>query len=152
VDLASLLGGFLQRMRLLWLFPRLVIGAEGTAWVCTDDHVPIYVYPSSPSPLAHRHVDVDARLWNKGSQPVTAFEVTDAEAAGQILVPEKPNHFGAFEETTLPVEGGRVAQRFRLNPPDGEELRAGPGDEVCLKVRLSRGPARSLRLRLANGR
>jgi hypothetical protein len=146
VDFVSLLGGLVQRLRLGWLFNRFLVGVEGRATICTDDHIAIYFYPSPPRPPAPRHVDVSAQLWNNGSQPLTAFEVTDAEAASQVLVPEDPGNHGSFKEVTLEVGGRRVEEDFQLRPPKGEELQAQGGDEVRLRIRMNRGPGRSVKL------
>lgn len=135
-----------SRARLPWLFPRLGVGAEGEAWLCTSDHVPILVLGAPPRPPAPLHIDVELRLWNKAPAPITVFELLRAEAAGEVLGWREPGYLGAFEEATLDVGGRRTRNRFELRPPDGEELRARPRDRLTLKLRTSRG--RPLRVTL----
>jgi len=143
--------GLVSRIRLSWLFPRLSIGAEGEARLCTSAHSLVIVLgvPERPAPL---HVDVELGLWNKSGIPVTVFEPVQAEAAGQALCWEEPGYLGAFREVTLEVGGRRQHESFRLHPPEGEELRAQPGDRLVLRLRRSSGRPRKVKLNIAERR
>jgi hypothetical protein len=135
---------FGEWLGLSWIFPSLGIGYNGTARLCTSDHVPIYVagVEHAPGPL---HVDVDMKLWNKTARSLTIFEPRGARATGQSLEWEEAGYIGSFKEATLHPDGGRVDEDFRVDPPHGDELVARAGDK--LTVDLSRNRGRRLRVR-----
>jgi len=146
VEPGSVVLSAIQRLRLSWLFPGLLIAGEGEAHLCTDEHIPIYVSGSTPPPRP-LHLDVQLKLWNRaGTQPITVFELKGSEAANQQLTPGQGGFAAYFEEATLEPSGRRVQQYFRLDPPDGEELRAQVGDEVTFRIRASRGRPRSFQI------
>lgn len=149
MELSSLFGSILDRIRLSSLFPGLAIALEATVKLCTGEHIPIFVLGGPPAPPAPLHVDVTLRIWNRGQHPITVFEVLPGEAAGQVLVPDQPGYLGAFEEVTLEVGGRRSEQRVRLRPPEGQPLAAQAGDRLRFTLKVSRGRPRRATMRIS---
>ncbi len=143
--------GLVSRIRPSWLFPSLSIGAEGGAKLCTSAH-PMILPLEGPERTGSLHLDVELDLWNKSRIPVTVFEPVDATACGQRLLWKRRGYWGAFKEATLGVGGGRQHESFRLDPPDGEELRAQVGDRVILRLRLNSGRPRKVKLPITERR
>jgi hypothetical protein len=77
--------GFLERIRVSALIPRLDIAVEGTARLCTDEHIPIYVAGAPDPPPGPLHIDVSLDMWNKRHRRVAVLEQRHARAAGQDL-------------------------------------------------------------------
>lgn len=144
-------GGFLthlaSRLRLSAIAPALAMGVEGEARLCTFDHDAPMILPGPPIPRAPLHLDVEVKLWNRGVQSFTVFEVRNPRAAGQSVVPVPTGYRGALREVTLESSGNREQDSFRLNAPDGTELVAKPGDLLTFKFRTSR-PGRWRRVEL----
>jgi hypothetical protein len=51
-----------------------------------------------------------------------------------------------FREMTLDSGARPEEQHVELCPPQGEELKAGPGDDVTVKLLLTRGRTRNLKM------
>jgi hypothetical protein len=138
--------GLARGFQVSYIAPRIGIGSEGRAEICTDDHLigVMWVGAEAPArPATPRHLDVRLKLWNKTATPITVFDVTRAEAASRTLEPE------GFDEATLAVGGTRPEQNFILWPARDDALRADVGDKLRLRVRRSR--SRALRIRLQVG-
>lgn len=137
LDLAA---GLAER---LWA-SRVRVGASGTAWPCDYDHVPIWVLGTDPATRRQpMHLDVELKLWNRGTQPVSLLEDLEAEAAGQRLLQGDEFTNKRFEGTTLVVGAAPVLSRFNLRPPTGEQLAARAGDELKLGLAPTRGRMRA---------
>jgi len=83
VGVLDLGGSVLDRLRLSALWPRLDVAVEGTARLCTDDHVLVAFVPLEGEwrRTIATHVDVGLALWNKGNRRLAVLEVRNAKAA-----------------------------------------------------------------------
>ena len=132
----TLLGKVLGWIPSPWSGVRL--GTEASARLCTDGHPLVwFLGDDRPWPKARQHIHVTLRLWNRTEHRTTVLEVT-AWAAGQRLVPE-------FREMTLDPGAKPEEQWVQLDPPKGEELKAGLGDTVTVELLLTRGRTRKLK-------
>jgi hypothetical protein len=129
--------GLLEKLRLSVLMPRLEIGVEGSARLCTDDHVPIYVAGVEHDPIA-LHIDVSLELWTKGRDRVAILEERGGRAAGQALREGTEIGSGLFRPITLEPGAPKVENWFSLMPLEGGALQAAQGDRVEFRLRLGR--------------
>ncbi len=53
------------KLRLAAVAPSLDIAVEGSARLCTSDHIPIFVLGAPDPPPGPVHLDVSLRMWNK---------------------------------------------------------------------------------------
>jgi hypothetical protein len=135
--------------RALWLVVDTVrppIVLEGKAKVCDSGH-PFVISLYQEWPRGPLHIDVDGQLHNRGQQTTTVIDVLDARAAGQTLSPPGGYH-GFGKDVTLEPGGERQKVSFCLNPPEGQQLAAKPGDTLTFKLRLTRGGLRAPRVKL----
>ena len=138
--------GLLDRLRLSALMPRVDIGVEGTAKLCTQDHGMFVIFPGNPPRTIAQHVDVSLDLWNKGNRgPVALIELRRARAARQPL----DDGIDPFRPLTLDQGSVKSESYFALAPTEGSPLQADEGDRVDFSLRLGRnGRDRRVRLRL----
>jgi hypothetical protein len=146
--------GFLERIRVSALIPRLDIAVEGTARLCTDEHIPIYVAGAPDPPPGPLHIDVSLDMWNKGHQRVAVLEQRHARAAGQDLRDGTTLGTGSFTALTLELGEPKTHCYFSLSPfTQDEPLAARAGDRVEFGLRLGRnGRDRHVRLDIAERR
>jgi hypothetical protein len=142
VGLLDLGVGILEKLRVSRLVPRLEIGMEGSARICTDDHVPIHVLGAPDRPGVEPHLDVSLKLWTKGSERVALLDVLEPKAAGQTLHQGSEIGGHGFQELTLEPGATRTGSDFQLSAPEGQMLRAGHGDDVLFRLRLGRNGRR----------
>jgi hypothetical protein len=140
--------GLLDRVRISALMPRVDIGVEGTAKLCTQDHVMVFYLPMGAdlNRTIAQHIDVSIELWNKGNRgPVALIELRAAKAARQPL----DDRIDPFRPLTLEQGSLKMESYFALAPTDGRPLKAAEGDWVAFSLRLGRnGRDRRVRLRL----
>lgn len=116
-------------------------GHEASAHLCTDGHPVAWFVGGTeqPWPRGPLHIDVSLRLWSRTEHRTTVRSV-EASAAGQRL---HPYH---FREMTLDPGAKPEEQWPRFDAPDGEALKAGPGDTVTVELLLTRGRRKKLKL------
>lgn len=139
--LETLLGKLLAWIPAPWSGVRL--GHEASARLCTDGHPVVWFVGGAeqPWPRGPLHIDVALRLWSRTGDRTTVRDMA-ASAAGQRLHPYQ------FREMTL-ESGAKPEQQWpRLEPPDGEPLRAGAGDTVAVELLLTRGRMKKLKVRI----
>jgi hypothetical protein len=118
MDVGGPLTTLASHRRPSWLFPSLGIGAEGAAWLCTSDHLPIYVLGAPPPPPAPLHVDVRLRLRNKTQVPITVLGVP-LRGGSRSAPPPRPARLPGS------IRGGDP--RGRRSPSRGTFPAASPG-------------------------
>jgi hypothetical protein len=129
----------LERLRLGVLVPSLDIAVEGSARLCTSDHIPIYVLGAPDPPPGPVHIDVSLRMWNKGTQRIALLEQREARAAGQELRNGTLAAWSAFEPLTLEPGDPMKEVGFTLSPvAQDEPLAASSGDQVKFRLRTGR--------------
>jgi hypothetical protein len=131
--------GLLERVRLAAFMPRLDIAVEGSARLCTSEHIGIYFAGAPAPPPGPVHIDVLLDMWNKGHQRVAVIEVRNAQATGQDL--RDSTGFGSSRAGELTLEPGapKTSHHFRLSPSVKDEpLAAHAGDRVTFRLRLGR--------------
>jgi hypothetical protein len=106
-------------------------------WVSAD------MPPRQRGPL---HVDVDAKVHNRGQQLLTLIGIDDIVAGGQTL---GLDGMSAFKDVTLEPGGERVPLYFTASPPGDELLTATLGEALTFKLRLTRGGLRAPRVKLS---
>lgn len=110
-----------------------------TARLCTGSHILISL-GGRPLPRAPLHVDVMMKLW------VPEHRTTVRELAAMASSQRFDTTRYAFQPITL-EPGARPEERtVVLDPPDGEQLRAGAGEKVALTLRLTRGWRKKLKV------
>jgi hypothetical protein len=133
--------GLLQRLRLSRLWPSFEIQAEGSAALCSSHHVLVRFVPMDgpvrDRPVA-RHLDISLELLTKGRERVALVKLLGAKAAGQEIREGSEGAGSGFQALSLEPGTPPVTSYFQLQAPEGEELRAGPGDEVFFRIRLGR--------------
>jgi hypothetical protein len=146
MGLLDLAVSILGRFRLSRLAPRTEIAARGSAKLCRSEHLMIYF-----AGMAHRlvapHLDISLEFLTKGREPVALTDFTHARSAGQEL--RQGSEVGGRDFKPLSLEPGKpwVESWFQLQAPEGEELRARPGDDVAIRFQLGRN-SRPLLVRL----
>ena len=133
--LSTLLGRLLDLA-----FRRVRLQHQVTASLCTYRH-PIAFYLGDPPPRGPLHVDVSTELWVPEHR--TTVRNIAAEAAGQPL---QTNISFRFVPMTLEPGAKPEKQELALGPPEGESLRAKPGDRLKLTLVLTRGRPRTLKV------
>ena len=126
--------------------PRLDIGVEGTAKLCTDEHGMFVIIPGGERRTIAQHIDVSLEFWNKGYRgPVALIELRGARAARQPL----DDRIEEFRPLTLEQGSPKKESWFALAPTDGSPLKADEGDWVAFSLRLGRnGRDRRVRFRI----
>lgn len=135
--LDALLGKVLGWIPSPWSGVRLqhVVAAR----LCSLVH-PTYFSYDHPLPRGELHIDFALELWSK-EKPTTVRAVV-AEAAGQSLV---------SNWTAVQLEGNGVPvlrDPELLRAPKGEVLKAQAGDELRLRLELTRGRSRTLKVNI----
>lgn len=119
------------------------LGHEASARLCTDGHPVAWIAGAdSEWPSGPLHVDVSLKLWSR-TEHRTTVRAIEATAASQQLLPYH------WTEMTLDAGAKPEEQWPRLEPPEGEALRAKVGDVVNVKLLLTRGRPKSLVISIA---
>ncbi len=130
--------GLFGKLRLGAVAPSPGIGVEGTARLCTSDHIPIYVLGAPDPPPGPVHIDVSLRMWNKGSERIAVLEQREARAARQDLRDGAMAAWSSFEPLTLEPGEPKKEVNFTLSPVQDEPLAAAVGDQVEVRLRVGR--------------
>jgi hypothetical protein len=146
VGLLDLAVSILGRFRLPRIVPSTEIAARGSAKLRRSEHLGIY-FVGMEKRLVAPHLDISLELLTKGHEPVALVDLAGAKAADQEL--RQGSEVGGRDFTPLSLEPGKpwVDSWFQLQAPEGEELRAGPGDDVAIRFQLGRN-SRPLPVRL----
>jgi hypothetical protein len=133
--LASILG-WLSNL----VFRRVRLQHRVTASLCTYGH-PIIFYLGDPVSRGPLHVDITMELWVPEHR--TTVRDIEAQAAGQLL-----DRYVTFTFTAMTLEPGTKPEKqtVALAPREGEALRAKVGDRLKLKLLLTRGRPRQLKV------
>jgi hypothetical protein len=142
--------GLFDRMRLAALLPQVDVAVEGTARLCTDDHMFVAFIPmEGERPSIAAHIDVSLQLWNKGNRRIAVLEVRNAKAANQAL----KDGIKPFSSLTLEPGSPKIEAYFTLSPADGSTLSPSEGDRLEFALRLGRnGRDRRVTLRIGSAR
>ena len=89
------------------------------------------------------NVDVKAKVHNRGQQLLTIIEVIDARSERTGCPRTRST------KSTLEPGGKREPLYSKLTPAEGD-LEASTGDSLVLKLRLTRGRAKRIRLRMTS--
>ncbi len=112
------------KLRLAAVAPSLDIAVEGSARLCTSDHIPIFVLGAPDPPPGPVHLDVSLRMWNKA--PSASRSLSRAA-------------WSAFEPLTLEPGDPMKEVGFTLSPVGADEpLAASSGDQVKFRLRTGR--------------
>jgi hypothetical protein len=122
------------------VFRRVRLQHRVTASLCTYGH-PISSYLGDPVPRGPLHVDVTMELWVPEHR--TTVRDIEAYAGDQPL-----DRYVTYMFTPMTLEPGAKPEKqtVALGPHEDEPLRAKVGDRLKLKLLLTRGRPRSLKV------
>jgi hypothetical protein len=135
----ALLGKLLSWIPAPWSGVRL--GQEATARLFTSGH-PLVLFVGDPPSRGLLHMHVSLKLWSRRGETTTVRAIQGWLREQGLDV----RGFLAFKEMTLEPGASPEEQDIELHAPKGQVLLAGVGDVLNLKLMLTRGRSRTLKL------
>ena len=141
-------GAIARRARSAYSYFRTGVHVEGSAHLCDDEHLQIFVW-GQPTRKVPQHVDVTAKFWTRRNERVTVIEIARAVIPTYGVELTTAGVWPSFESVTLEPGDAPVESSFVLVPKDDPKGRveATVGAWLEVEFRPSRGSERWARPR-----